>query len=77
MFSPFGSSDLLQMAQLLGCAAQMGSSEKRRWLPASITTSAALAPGRRAGLGVGQPTDLLILDSQQPEDALSDLPSRL
>jgi cytosine deaminase len=77
MFNPFGSPDLLQMAQLLGYVAQMGSPEEQRWLLASITRQAAAALGRSAGLSVGEPADLVVLDCQRREDILSDLPARL
>ncbi len=76
MFNPFGKPDLVLMAHLLGYAAQMGGWDEQDYLLESITQRPARALGITSELAVGAPADLLVLETDHPQNILSDLPAR-
>ncbi len=72
-FTPFGDASLMRMANLYANVAQIGAPAELAKVFAMITTSAAKLVGRRPGLEVGAPADLVIFDARSAADAVAEI----
>ncbi|WP_039054750.1 amidohydrolase family protein [Enterobacter sp. Bisph1] len=77
-FTPFGSGDLLNIAQLALPACHLGGADDQATVLSMLTTNPAKALGlKHYGLAVGNDADLLLLDTRAVSDVILDLPARL
>ncbi|MCP2258164.1 cytosine deaminase [Streptoalloteichus tenebrarius] len=76
---PFGTGDLLAVAQLAALVGHLSGSDQLDTVLDMVTTSGAelLRLGDRYGLAEGRPADLVVLDARDTADALRRLPARL
>jgi cytosine deaminase len=72
--TPFGDCSLLRMANLQGNVAQRGHPDELRELFAMVTESSAkILCARDYGIAVGNPADVVIIDSPSPEAAVAEI----
>lgn len=77
-FTPYGTGDLLNIAQLALSACHLGGADDQATVLAMLTTSPAKALGlKNHGLAVGNDADLVLIDTQSVRDVILDLPARL
>ncbi len=77
-FTPYGTGDLLHIAQLAIPACHLGGADDQATVLPMLTTRPARALGlRNYGLEVGKDADLVLVDTQAVSDVILDLPARL
>ncbi|QHD08100.1 amidohydrolase family protein [Pseudomonas sp. R76] len=77
-FTPFGTGDLLNIAQLAIPACHLGGADDQATVLSMLTTRPAQALGLKDyGLAVGKAADLVLLDTRAVSDVILDLPTRL
>lgn len=77
-FTPYGTGDLLHIAQLAIPACHLGGADDQATVLAMLTTNPAKALGlKRHGLAVGNDADLVMVDCRAVADVILDLPTRL
>ncbi len=77
-FTPFGTGDLLNIAQLALPACHLGGADDQATVLSMLTTNPAKALGlKNYGLAVGKEADLVMLDTRAVKDVILDLPARL
>ena len=76
-FNPLGHYDPLWQANLAVHAAHLARPQERHAALKMITINAAKVLNVPAGLGVGSPADLVLLNARSAEEALAELPARL
>ncbi|MFJ4156628.1 amidohydrolase family protein [Pseudomonas sp. NPDC089752] len=77
-FTPYGTGDLLNIAQLALPACHLGGADDQATVLAMLTTNPAKALGlNKYGLAVGNDADLVLLDTRAVSDVILDLPARL
>lgn len=77
-FTPYGSGDLLDIAQLALPACHLGGADDQSTVISMLTTNPARALGLKSyGLEVGKDADLVLLDTQTVADVILDRPTRL
>lgn len=77
-FTPYGTGDLLNIAQLALPACHLGGADDQATLLSMLTTAPAKALGLQDyGLAVGKHADLVLLDTRAVSDVVLDLPARL
>jgi cytosine deaminase len=72
-FTPFGDASLLRMANFYANVAQMDPGDFAACLDLVTHLPARLMKLSDYGIAVGNPADLVVLDSAQPSDALAEL----
>lgn len=76
LFTPFGDGDILKICTLLAQVLQMGTASSHQLCLELATTRAARAIGiHTAGVEVGQPADLVLLDAASVTEAIGAAPS--
>ena len=77
-FTPFGTGDLLNIAQLAIPACHLGGADDQATVLPMLTSNPAKALGlKHFGLAPGKAADLVLLDTQAVGDVILDLPARL
>jgi len=77
-FTPYGTGDLLHIAQLAIPACHLGGADDQATVLAMLTTNPAKALGlKHYGLAVGNDADLVMMDCRAVADVILDLPTRL
>lgn len=77
-FTPYGSGDLLDIAQLALPACHLGGADDQATVISMLTTNPARALGlKNYGLEVGKDADVVLLDTQTVADVILDRPTRL
>lgn len=77
-FTPYGTGDLLNIAQLAIPACHLGGADDQATVLPMLTTRPAKALGlHNYGLAVGKDADLVLMDTQSVSDVILDLPARL
>lgn len=77
-FTPFGTGDLLNIAQLALPVCHLGGADDQATVLPMLTTNPAKALGlNQYGLAVGNDADLVLLDTRAVRDVILDLPARL
>lgn len=77
-FTPYGTGDLLNIAQLAIPACHLGGADDQVTVLPMLTTNPAKALGlKNYGLEVGKDADLVLLDTLSVADVILDLPARL
>lgn len=77
-FTPYGTGDLLNIAQLALPACHLGGADDQATVLSMLTTGPAKALGlQHYGLAVGKDADLVLMDTQAVSDVILDLPARL
>ena len=77
-FTPFGTGDLLNIAQLAIPACHLGGADDQATVLSMLTTNPAQALGlKHYGLAPGKQADLVLLDTRSVGDVILDLPTRL
>ncbi|MFK0310085.1 amidohydrolase family protein [Pseudomonas sp. NPDC090233] len=77
-FTPYGTGDLLNIAQLALPTCHLGGADDQATVLAMLTTNPAKALGlNNYGLAVGNDADLVLLDTRAVSDVILDLPARL
>lgn len=77
-FTPYGTGDLLNIAQLAIPACHLGGADDQVTVLPMLTTNPAKALGlKNYGLEVGKDADLVLLDTDAVADVILDLPARL
>ncbi|QHG65532.1 amidohydrolase family protein [Pseudomonas putida] len=77
-FTPYGTGDLLNIAQLALPACHLGGADDQATVLSMLTTRPAKALGlHNYGLAVGNDADLVLVDTQAVSDVILDLPARL
>lgn len=76
-FTPYGTGDLLNIAQLALPACHLGGADDQATVLSMLTTNPAKALGlKNYGLEEGKDADLVLLDTQTISDVILDLPTR-
>ena len=73
-FTPFGDASLLRMANLYANVAQAGIGDFETCLDLVTTLPAKLMNLRDYGIAVGNPADIVVLDTGSARDAIAELP---
>lgn len=77
-FTPYGTGDLLHIAQLAIPACHLGGADDQATVLSMLTTNPAKALGlKHYGLAVGNDADLVMVDCRAVADVILDLPTRL
>lgn len=77
-FTPYGTGDLLHIAQLAIPACHLGGADDQATVLPMLTTRPARALGLKDyGLAVGKDADLVLMDTRAVSDVILDLPARL
>jgi cytosine deaminase len=77
-FTPYGTGDLLNIAQLAIPACHLGGADDQATVLPMLTTNSAKALGlKNYGLETGKDADLVLLDTKAVSDVILDLPARL
>lgn len=77
-FTPYGTGDLLNIAQLAMPACHLGGADDQATVLSMLTTNPAKALGlKNYGLQPGNDADLILVDTQSVADVILDLPARL
>lgn len=77
-FTPYGTGDLLNIAQLALPACHLGGADDQATVLSMLTTRPAKALGlKNYGLAVGKDADLVLVDTRAISDVILDLPARL
>ncbi|WP_288129702.1 amidohydrolase family protein [Microbulbifer sp.] len=77
-FTPYGTGDLLNIAQLALPACHLGGADDQATVLSMLTTNPAKALRlNNYGLAVGKDADLVLLDTRAVSDVILDLPARL
>ena len=77
-FTPYGTGDLLNIAQLAIPACHLGGADDQATVLSMLTTRPAKALGlKNYGLAVGKDADLVLVDTRAVSDVILDLPARL
>jgi len=77
-FTPYGTGDLLHIAQPAIPACHLGGADDQATVLAMLTTNPAKALGlKRHGLAAGNDADLVMVDCRAVADVILDLPTRL
>lgn len=77
-FTPFGTGDLLNIAQLAIPACHLGGADDQATVLSMLTTHPAKALGLKDyGLVPGAPADVVLLETHSVGDVILDLPTRL
>ena len=77
-FTPFGTGDLLNIAQLAIPACHLGGADDQATVLSMLTTHPAKALGLKDyGLAPGKAADVVLLDTRSVSDVILDLPARL
>ncbi|MEG0859164.1 MAG: amidohydrolase family protein [Pseudomonas sp.] len=77
-FTPYGTGDLLNIAQLAIPACHLGGADDQATVLSMLTTSPAKALGlKNHGLAPGKDADLVLMDTRAVSDVILDLPARL
>jgi cytosine deaminase len=77
-FTPYGTGDLLKIAQLALPACHLGGADDQATVLSMLTTRPAKALGlKNYGLAPGKDADLVLLDTRAVSDVILDLPARL
>lgn len=77
-FTPYGTGDLLNIAQLAIPACHLGGADDQATVLSMLTTNPAKAMGlKNYGLEVGKDADLVLLETQSMAEVILDLPARL
>lgn len=77
-FTPYGTGDLLHIAQLAIPACHLGGADDQATVLSMLTTNPAKALGlKRHGLAAGNDADLVLVDCRAVADVILDLPTRL
>lgn len=77
-FTPYGTGDLLNIAQLAIPACHLGGADDQATVLPMLTTNPAKALGlKNYGLELGKDADLILVDTQSVADVILDLPARL
>lgn len=77
-FTPYGTGDLLNIAQLALPACHLGGADDQATVLSMLTTRPAKALGlKNYGLAPGKDADLVLLDTRAVSDVILDLPARL
>ena len=77
-FTPYGTGDLLTIAQLAIPACHLGGADDQATVLPMLTTNPATALGlNNYGLAPGKDADLVLLDTRAVSDVILDLPTRL
>lgn len=77
-FTPYGTGDLLNIAQLAIPACHLGGADDQATVLSMLTTNPAKALGlKNYGLQPGSDADLILVDTQSVADVILDLPARL
>ncbi|SER65004.1 amidohydrolase family protein [Pseudomonas soli] len=77
-FTPYGTGDLLHIAQLAIPACHLGGADDQATVLPMLTSNPAKALGLQShGLAVGNDADLVLMDTHRISDVILDLPARL
>ncbi|HEN8798387.1 TPA: amidohydrolase family protein [Pseudomonas putida] len=77
-FTPYGTGDLLNIAQLALPACHLGGADDQATVLPMLTTNPAKALGlKNYGLAPGNDADLILVDTRSVADVILDLPARL
>lgn len=77
-FTPYGTGDLLNIAQLALPACHLGGADDQATVLPMLTTNPARALGlKNYGLAPGNDADLILVDTRSVADVILDLPARL
>lgn len=77
-FTPYGTGDLLNIAQLALPACHLGGADDQATVLSMLTTNPAKALGlKNYGLAIGKDADLVLLDTYAVRDVILDFPTRL
>ena len=77
-FTPYGTGDLLNIAQLALPVCHLGGADDQATVLSMLTTNPAKALGLKDyGLAIGKDADLVLLDTYAVHDVILDLPTRL
>ncbi|WP_336001905.1 amidohydrolase family protein [Acinetobacter pittii] len=77
-FTPYGTGDLLNIAQLALPACHLGGADNQATVLSMLTTNPAKALGlKNYGLAIGKDADLVLLDTYTVRDVILDFPTRL
>ncbi|MBH3450328.1 amidohydrolase family protein [Pseudomonas putida] len=77
-FTPYGTGDLLHIAQMAIPACHLGGADDQATVLSMLTTNPAKALGlKHYGLAVGNDADLVMMDCRAVADVILDLPTRL